>query len=193
MTAEPNAVWWKRPANLVQYNGVHQGGRDDCVFASIAGAVNHLMKREIWTPDSLKTKHVDNNGGSTDFSVAGTAVAACNNAILVEAHNRADSRCRYLRGTSQGFADVIEDWIRRDGIVILSREVFRSDKSFGGWHMLTVVAEKDGCFQVWDTNGFSGQLTKDEILQPVALPNRPDLQMHPHKDEDAIAIVRSGV
>jgi hypothetical protein len=182
---KPNELkhWWNRHAGLAPYVGLHQGGRNYCVFASIAGAVNHLMGHDVWTMDVLADAHAYKKG-TTDFSVADTAIAPCGGALIVQRPNSRDF-------PSQLSPSLIRNWVRQQGIVILSLEAHNPDGSFAGWHMLSVVAESPSLFQVWDSTGYGGLLTDEEIMATLERPPGGCGTLVPHRHQDAIAILRS--
>src|SRR4051794_40145718 len=63
--------WWKRLGITVPYQGELQGNAPHCVYAAIAGAVNHLEGTKVWNPADLVNIHQPR---ATDFSVADTAL-----------------------------------------------------------------------------------------------------------------------
>jgi cytochrome bd-type quinol oxidase subunit 1 len=70
---DPCVPWWERTTELVPYAGLLQGDKNLCVFAAVAGAVNHLLGRQAWTIDSLLEVHGEDPNTWT-LAVAYTAI-----------------------------------------------------------------------------------------------------------------------
>jgi hypothetical protein len=178
--SKPLSSWWQRTGVFAAYPEELQGSVPHCVYAAIAGAVNHLTSASIWTPKALFDEHQKNGPRPTDFSVADTALIPVANTIQKHHH---------LKGVSVEALspDLIRTWLASGHVVILSREL-RNDaiSKQGGWHMITIVAYgKDG-FQVWDTNGFKGFLTDGEIDNGFYYPN--GWFFMPHDQEDTLLL-----
>ena len=170
---EPCGNWWERTAELVPYDGLHQGDKDHCVFAAVAGAVNHLLGRQEWTIDSLLEVH-GRDPETWTLAVAHTAVKPFLDRLEVLEHNT-------KRGSDPLSPSILRSWIREGGIVILS---LPSRKR--GWHMFTLVACTDTSFQVWDSNGNHGRFYDHEIK--TGIPYGKDHFFDPHPEEDLVVI-----
>src|SRR5208337_4628582 len=69
--SESDLSWWERQGNFVGYPELGQGQLPHCVYASISGAINHLVNRDVWTPLDLLNEcrrrgHVAANFGAVD-------------------------------------------------------------------------------------------------------------------------------
>lgn len=172
---ESSVSWWERTAELVPYAGLHQGENDHCVFAAVAGAVNHLLGRQAWTIDSLLKVYGEDRETWT-LAVAPIAIAPFPGRLEVLEHNT-------KRGSGRLSPAVLRSWIRGGGLVILSLPVRN-----GGWHMFTLVACTDTGFQVWDSNGHPGRFYDHEIKTGIPHPRQDDNFYDPHPDEDLVVI-----
>lgn len=172
--------WWERTGIKASYPKLVQGQLPNCVYAAIAGAVNHLMKENLWTVESLFGEYQKNGPRDPNFNVADTAIALCGNSLEKIHHNR-DWSNDHLS------TDRIRDWIEMGSVVILSMEL-RRDKvnKQGGWHMFSLFSYKDDRFQVWDTNNYEGFLTPTEISSGFCYPDQRFFL--PHDKEDALIL-----
>lgn len=174
--------WFQRKSNLVVYPGLLQGPLPLCVYSAIAGAVNYLMDREVWTAIDLKLEH-DKTGKPTDFGVADTALDRVSGKIAKYQHNTGLS-------SQELTPSLIREWIADDGVVILSMELRNDEVSHrSGWHMFTLMAEDGKHFQVWDTNGLDGYFTEEEITNGFYYPN--GWYFMPHDKEDTLVLKRN--
>ena len=172
--------WWERTGNKIAYPNLRQGTLPHCVYAAIAGGVNHLVRQPVWTVQSLFDEHQKAGPKDANFGVADTAIVPVAGAVERLHHNRVWSQ----DGLSP---DRIRGWLNAGAVVILSMEL-RNDavSKRGGWHMFSLVAVDQGRFQVWDTNGFEGFLTDAELAVGFSYPNRWFFQ--PHDKEDALIL-----
>lgn len=182
--------WWERTGNFVSYPDMQQGDLDHCVYAAIAGGINHIAQRTVWTPQSLYDEYQKDGPKDAHFGVANTALERVANEIEKYQHNR-DTASQSLTPSQ------IREWIEEGSVVILSMEL-RNDSvsNRGGWHMFSLMAIDDNCFQVWDTNGgqiignrlFEGRgfLRDDEIASGFSYPN--GWFFMPHDKEDTLVL-----
>lgn len=173
-----NGNWWERTGGGIAYQGELQGPRPDCVYAAIAGAVNFLTGQRLWTADALRVAH---GPRQPDFGVADTALLRATNL----------TKCHHMRGNAAVLLtpELIRQWLGEGAVVILSRELGTSSgERRGQWHMFTVVSHGPDGFQVWDTNGFAGFLTDNEILVGFEYPGGQ--RYLPHDQEDTLVLKR---
>jgi hypothetical protein len=172
--------WWERTGSKASYPNLVQGNLRNCVYAAIAGAVNHLMKENVWTVESLFSEYQKNGPRDANFNVADTAIGPCGNALEKIHHNRDWSKDHLS-------SDRIREWIEMGAVVILSMELRRDAISKeGGWHMFSLFSYVDDRFQVWDTNNYEGFLTSDEISNGFCYPDQR--VFIPHDREDALIL-----
>jgi hypothetical protein len=171
--------WWERTGNGIAYQGEQQGQRPDCVYAAIAGAVNHLTGQRLWTADSLRQSH---GPRQPDFGVADTALS-CTSSL---------SKHQHLKGIAVAplTPELIRQWLAEGAVVILSRELADSSGvRQQRWHMFTVVGHGPDGFQVWDTNGLAGFMTDDELVDGCDYPGGGQRYL-PHDQEDTLVLKR---
>ncbi len=174
---ESSVPWWERTAELVPYAGLHQGANPTCVFAAVAGAVNHLLGEQAWTIDSLKQAHPI--GAVALLAVAETAIAPFIDRL--EAFEHKDSR------QSNPLSPAIRSWISEGGIVILSLVCRETGSEYPEeWHMFTLVACTDTSFQVWDSNGDSGRFNDHDIKTGIHV--RGGRFYHAHPEQHLVVI-----
>lgn len=172
--------WWERVGNLVPYPKLLQGNLPHCVYAAIAGGINHLVSRPVWTAQSLYAEHQKNGPNDADFGVVVTAMSVVASEVVNHHHNK--------DWASEGLSpDRIREWLVDGSVVILSMEL-RNDpvSNRGGWHMFSIVAHEQDQFQVWDTNGFEGFLTDAELSGGFSYPN--GWFFMPHDREDTLVL-----
>lgn len=174
--------WYERSGEMVGYPELLQGRLPLCVYAAIAGAVNHIAQREVWKPEDVFNEHHKGGAEATNFGVADTALKPVGDIIEKHHHNK-DTASQSLTPKK------IREWIDDDGVVILSMEL-RNDpvSQRGGWHMFSLMAYEDDRFQVWDTNGLKGFLTDEEITNGFHYPN--GWFFMPHDKEDTLVLRR---
>jgi hypothetical protein len=173
--------WWERAGNKIAYPGLLQGNHPHCVYAAIAGALNHLTQKHLWTVQSLFNEHQKAGARDANFDVADTAIAPVANTVKKLHHNTKWSHDRLCVAR-------IRDWLSSGSIVILSMELLNDAISNrGGWHMFSLVADDQGQFQVWDTNGFEGFLTESELFVNLSYPS--GWSFRPHKEEDTLVLM----
>lgn len=59
--------FWLRSGPTVPFDGLGQDGRSHCVYASVAGAMNHVSGVAQWTVDALFRKCLENGHTSPTF------------------------------------------------------------------------------------------------------------------------------
>lgn len=174
--------WWERKGNFVSYPELRQGALPHCVYASIAGAINHVTEREVWTPTDLHSECQRRGQAQPDFGVSDTALMRVANEIE-KIHHNADWSLERLTPALLG------RWIDDGAVVILSMELRNDQISHqGGWHMFSLVARNEKQFQVWDTNGFRGFLSEGEIIAGFHYPN--GWFFMPHDKADTLVLKR---
>jgi len=66
---------------------------------------------------------------------------------------------------------LIRKWIQDGGIVIVSmQEVDAQGNRLESWHMFSLIALEGDRFEVWDTNGYRGYFTEQEICEGIEYP-----------------------
>ena len=160
-TSKP--FWERRPCKEVAYYGLPQGKTSHCVYASIGGAINNILRKVVW-PDAESLAKLC-KGTATFESVLPVAVRDVTNEI--------DSQIRRdkLTGASPSeYLKVLTTCVASGGLAIVSLEIFddpNSNKGVGCWHMLTLVAKYNESFQVWDTRPAWGFVTDAELLSKM--------------------------
>lgn len=176
------AKWWERKTNLLPYNGLLQGSEYACVYASIAGAVNHFLGREVWTPKKLRDEWNRNGPVQPSFGVASVAVSPYATEIEYVHHHTGDPKITFS-------IDTIKDVLKDGGLVILSMELADGLKQRKKrFHMFTLINHTAEGFQTWDTNGFQGTLTDQEILGGFEYLDGTTFL--PHSNEDTLVLKR---
>ncbi|MBL9164625.1 MAG: hypothetical protein JNL18_17995 [Planctomycetaceae bacterium] len=177
-----SAKWWERRSNLLPYDGLLQGIEDTCVYASIAGAVNYVAGKKVWMTSSLRDEWNRNGPRQPSFGVASIAVTPYASEIEYIHHHTGDRKIALS-------IDSIKSVIEEDGLVILSMELGDGlKKRQTRFHMFTLIARTADGFQVWDTNGFQGILTDQEIMGGFEYPDGTTYL--PHSDEDTLIMRR---
>ena len=163
------------------YTELRQGNLPHCVYASVAGAVNFLVGKQVWVPVDLVVEHNRLRRG-TNFSVADTALQRLNGEVEKIHHN---SGC----STESLTPSLVRNWIDDSGVVILSLELAdAAGGRSGAWHMFSLVGRDGELFQVWDTNGLRGFISADEIENGIPYPNGSFFL--PHDKEDTLVLKR---
>ena len=178
--SESDLSWWERQGNFVGYPELGQGQLPHCVYASISGAINHLVNRDVWTPLDLLNECRRRGHVAANFGAVDPALDRISDEVEKHHHNK-DWSSEPLS------VSLIRKWIDEGSVVILSREL-RIDplKEQRGWHMFSLVARDNDRFQVWDTNGFRGFLTEDEVTSGFDYPNGEFFL--PHDKEDTLVL-----
>jgi hypothetical protein len=185
-------AWWERKGQFVSYPELKQLSLPHCVYASVAGAVNHMAGREVWTPTDLLAECNRRGHLEPNFGVGDVALVRVPSEVEKIHHNKDWSTPRLC-------AALIRQWIDDGAVVILSMEL-RNDavsRRSGCWHMFTLMARSQDQFQVWDTNGgrqigstfFEGRgfLNEEEILSGFFYPN--GWFFMPHDKEDTLVLM----
>lgn len=183
--------FWQRKGNMAPYAGLKQGNVPHCVFASIGGAINHLVGRTVWEGKPL-----------FDHCVQGGLRAATFDGVIPFAIKPVQAEITYEIPREQIKGGPVDEYLRRvkdcvasDGIAIVSLE-FSNDSdpttpNLGDYHMISLVAQADDGYQVWDTNDMQGFVTEHEIetgfaYRPVEIRGQiyqsPYLVRHPDYD-----------
>jgi len=184
--------WWERTGNFVAYPELQQGDVPHCVYAAIAGAVNQVAGRSIWTPQSLFDEHQKGGPKAASFDVANTALGPVIDEVETH-HHLKDTASEELS------PELVSDWIALGGVVVLSLELSNGQgERQGKWHMFSLMALDGDSFQVWDTNGgqiidgilFEGRgfITESEIMTGLTYPN--GWFFLPHENEDTLMLKR---
>lgn len=177
-----SAKWWERKSNLLPYNGLLQGNEDACVYASIAGAVNHFVGREAWTPSSLRDECIRNGLMNPSFGVASIAVSPFSSEVEYVHHHTGDPKMAYS-------VEAIKDVLEEGGLVILSMELADTKRQrLSLFHMFTLIANRPDGFQVWDTNDRQGHFDEHDITNGVEYTH--DTMFLPHVSEDTLIVKR---
>ena len=172
--------WWERTGNMVSYPNLLQGNLPHCVYAAIAGGVNHLVGQPLWTAQSLFDAYQRSGPKDAHFGVADTAIEPVSATIEKLHHNRESSQSTLT-------PSLLRSWLSDHSVVILSMELRNDSVSKqGGWHMFSIIAAEQDKFQVWDTNGYQGFLTEAEVTSGFYYPNR--WYFMPHDKEDALVL-----
>lgn len=99
-----NANWWERSGRFVAYPELRQGGLPHCVYAAIAGGINHLVQRPVWTPQTLFNEHQKEGPKDANFGVANTAIVPVASEVEKYHHNSKHSSVTLT-------PDLIRDWL----------------------------------------------------------------------------------
>ena len=166
----------QRTGSFIPYPGLRQVG-DTCVYASVAGAINHLCSREVWTLSALFTKCA---GRTPDFGVARQAVEPVAGEVAYRVHSD-DART----APPETWLDLLRNHVDKGGIAIISLEAARrhppGPQRMGAWHMFTLVARSGDLYQVWDTNGIHAFVTQPELVK-LEYPNGLDYIIHDRQE-----------
>lgn len=174
--------WWERQGHTITYPELLQGDLPHCVFASIAGAINHLANRQVWTPVELLDECVRSGLKAASFEVANVAVGRVPSEIEAIHHNTESPQIAFA-------GESIRSCIDSGGVVIVSMEIADgSGGRLGQWHMFALMANQPDRFQVWDTNGLRGFFTHDELVSGIDYPN--GMRFVPHDKEDSLILRR---
>lgn len=165
--------FWNRGDLQASYVGLVQRG-DTCVFASIAGVMNHLCQRNVWSWESLHMAYQAQEKGSPIFGTVlkvATGLGEVKENLRYELLSFAflwhiDDEKRQ-EPVSQ-HVEAIRNCVASGGIAIVSVEGANEKKErIGRWHMLTLVAYKSDWYQVWDTNNRKGVVGEEELTSGI--------------------------
>ncbi len=161
--------WWDRPCGLARYTNMSQNSVPDCMYAAIAGAVSYLAGSAVWTPYRLFREYNRSDLKGVRFGVIDTA--------LKPVFGRVE-RFQHTNGTTSRSLSPAEmrEWIACGGIIILFLEASTpSGEALKVGQMFSLVASNATHFQVWDTRGFQGMLSDDEIVSGFKCPSGHEL------------------
>jgi hypothetical protein len=149
--------------NGVPFQGLRQLNEPDCVFASIGGAVNHLMGHPVWnTARDLYDAWVRARVGAVNFDdVIPVALSPIPNKIRYDL-----PRERIKNDPPQSFLAALANCVTSGGVAIVSVEAYETQQrtqGLGCWHMFTLIDRSQEWYQVWDTNGYTGSLNEPEL------------------------------
>jgi hypothetical protein len=160
--------FWQRAGRATPYPRLRQTD-NTCVFVSAAAAINHVCGRAVWDEPMLVAAFIQQGGGGATFtSVMKVAEAPVPNEIEWKDHWDEPAK------PPLAIEDVAA-WLRHGGVVVASLERAVPDatglKRAGKWHMFTLISEDGDYFEVWDTNGLAGFVTKDELNTGILYPS----------------------
>jgi hypothetical protein len=145
------------------YSREIQAGDYMCVFASVVGAVNSVVGKQVWTQDSLLTAWRANGFKEHELNfgnVAPVAVEPVKNGVRFQQHVDGPTPVG-----DAAYLKLIQDCIDRGGVAIVSCEL--ADPATlvrqGNWHMVSLFARTGNVFDAWDTGGRDIQVTDAEI------------------------------
>ncbi len=153
-----NTPFWERSSLTFKYPGVRQV-MATCVFAAIAGAVNYLTGRKVWTLGSL----ID--AGAKEHQWAGGP------AIGRIAHQPVKDEIAYrfnqsgARDFEETIGSTVRRWIESEGRVVTLSCPQRCNGQERGWHMITLIewVGNEDYFVAWDSNGRTAAVYEHEI------------------------------
>lgn len=144
MSDVATTLFWQRSGNPVQFNGVTQSQPDSCIFASVAGAINHLNGRAVMSERDLLNDHSMDGCPPVSFGRP-LKYAIGRSHVSIEQWERDTASGRPLE-------QEVDGWLAAGGLVIASLEIVPSPiPGQQAWHMLTLVAKDATQYQVWDT------------------------------------------
>jgi hypothetical protein len=156
-------TFWTRTGPRVEFRGLTQGENPYCVYASLAGAVNHVVGSEVWTVDALVAECKRRGCPSPTFDVVmPVAAEPVKDRLAYEI-----ARDRLKPQPTAAFVAELSRWVQGGGIAVISLEAadnpLPSGQRLQGYHMLTLIAKEGDQFQVWDTSNFAGFVTEAEL------------------------------
>jgi len=170
-----------------EYRGLRQHDDYGCVYASIAGAVNHLTTPSAdWTEASLRAA-CEGEEIPRSFDAIKVAVRAHNELKFV--HTPLD-RCTKC----DSYVNAIAKAVRQGGVAIISFQVPAPSAEHGQcYHMVTLVEqlEHEVAWKAWDTAGYWLLLTESDLRTGFLHPcdNR---RFSPHARADRLIVERLG-
>src|SRR4051812_13691932 len=110
--------FWIRTGPMVPFRGLTQDGKSHCVYASVAGAMNHVAGRAHWTVDALVRACVSGGHTSPTFdTVAPIAAEPLKDLVSYEI-----ARERLKKGTTSAFVAILSQWVGAGGVAVISLE-----------------------------------------------------------------------
>lgn len=191
----PPEEFWLRNGPLVPFGGLTQDGKSHCVYASVAGAMNHIAVKAHWTVDALVKACL--RGGYTSPTFDTVAPIAADPLKDLVRYEIARERMKSL--TTSSFIAKLSKWIKNGGLAVISLEAadapFPGGKRLEKYHMFTLVAKHDNLFQVWDTNGLAGFVMDSELETGFKYPPIPDVCNDPwmikHPEHDCVLFYKA--
>jgi hypothetical protein len=179
--------FWLRSGPTIAFPGLSQDGKSHCVYASVAGAVNHVAGRPHWSVPALVAECDRRSERSPTFdTVVPVAVEPLKDLVSYEI-----ARERLKPRPTGAFVVELSRWVSGGGIAVISLEAadgpLPAGKRLQNYHMITLIAKDGDRFQVWDTNNLAGFLTPEELENgfrylPLLVHPRPWMIKHPEHD-----------
>ncbi len=177
MSAAPLTHFWQRSGKRVPFNGVMQSESETCVFASVAGAFNHLTGNAPMTEADLLQDHANDGKPTPNFKTVPKYASVRDSTIEWNHMNT-----RKVTPTEQ----LVDQWLAARGLVITSLEIVPPyTAGRREWHMLTLIAKDGVKYQVWDPGRQNGFVTWNE-LDKIGLDLGDGHRMMPHEKRDML-------
>jgi hypothetical protein len=156
-------TFWARTGPTVEFRGLTQGHSPHCVYASLAGAINHVVGSVVWTVDTLVEECKRRRCPSPTFDVVMPVAAE----PVKERLEYEIARERLKPQPMPVFVAELSRWVQGGGVAVISLEAadnpLPSGQRLQNYHMLTLIAKDGDRFQAWDTNGLAGFVTEAEL------------------------------
>jgi hypothetical protein len=178
-----------RPGTLVPYPGLRQTG-NTCVLVSIASAVNWLSQSTLTELEVVRWFQAASKTDVNFATVVSVVLPMFPNIEAIEYHDN---------DNPLSDVDGVLGRVQAGGVAILSLEVAGSNgvsiQRHGLWHMISVFKGGGSDAQVWDTNGFDGFLTWDELRElltgdELAIPYLSGRFLLPHGQHHFLLVTR---
>jgi hypothetical protein len=139
----------------MDYKGIKQNGEFMCVFASVAGAINSVAGKDVWTQDGLLQKWREQGIPDVKLNFSNLHAVALQpvNSQLKSEHYVDNSAPM----SDEAYLKLIKDCVDGGGVAILSLQ--HADLAGStlnrkqSWHMLSLFRRKGDDFEAWDTAG----------------------------------------
>jgi hypothetical protein len=189
MSEQENLPLGARGKSSIPYPGIRQT-LDTCVLASIGGAVNHLVRKEVWTEESLfKATRATGASGATFGNVVPAALASVADVVGAREHLDGEERAEPL----EDFVRLLRQHVDGGGLAIVSLQLAtRSPTGFQrqeAWHMLTLIGREGNLYHIWDSNDIHTVVTEQELFR---LPYTQGCWLIEHDRHHALLLWRKG-
>ena len=198
MTLDATKTFFQRGSvNAIHFDGLCQLQEPDCVFASIAGAVNHLVRYTVWKTarELYDACNLARIGAPTFDNVIPVAIAPVPSTLRYDL-----PRERIKSDPPTVFLSELAACVTGGGIAIVSMEAYETQlriTGLGCWHMFTLIDKSQEWYQVWDTNNFSGSVSETELTTAVSAygvgcqnKSYPHVWFHRHDKQDCLLLWR---
>jgi hypothetical protein len=165
------------------YKGITQVG-NTCVLASVAGAVNNALDRQVWALRDLEAAWQGTCSlplEQINFSNV-QPIAAKPVATELRLTQYVDTHATI---SSADYLARIDRCIDGGGVAILSFEVWKNaplPPVLVGWHMLSLFSRNGAMYEAWDTIGRFHTVSAQQLTSAFPYGQGHELHMHDHHD-----------